>query len=70
MALDKVVASPHEAVADIRDGSSLAVGGFGLCEVSQMSDAFGDAPADRPLWGYSEPLLRHLATARAAGVGP
>ena len=39
-------------------------GGFGLCEVSQMSDAFGDAPADRPLWGYSEPLLRHLGTAR------
>jgi 3-oxoacid CoA-transferase subunit A len=29
--LDKVVASPAEAVADIRDGASLAVGGFGLC---------------------------------------
>ena len=30
MAIDKVVASPHAAVADIRDGASLAVGGFGL----------------------------------------
>jgi 3-oxoacid CoA-transferase subunit A len=28
---DKVVASPAEAVADISDGASLAVGGFGLC---------------------------------------
>ena len=31
MALDKVVSSPAEAVADIPDGSLLAVGGFGLC---------------------------------------
>jgi 3-oxoacid CoA-transferase subunit A len=31
--MDKVVASAAEAVADIRDGSSLAVGGFGLCGV-------------------------------------
>lgn len=31
MSVDKVVASPDEAVADIRDGSSIAVGGFGLC---------------------------------------
>ncbi|WP_369371392.1 CoA transferase subunit A [Promicromonospora sp. Populi] len=29
--LDKVVASAAEAVADIPDGASLAVGGFGLC---------------------------------------
>ena len=29
--LDKVVASTSEAVADIPDGASLAVGGFGLC---------------------------------------
>ncbi len=36
MALDKVVASPHEAVSDIRDGSSLAVGGFGLCGVPSV----------------------------------
>lgn len=31
--MDKVVDSPAEAVADIGDGSSLAVGGFGLCGV-------------------------------------
>lgn len=31
--MDKVVASAAEAVADIADGASLAVGGFGLCGV-------------------------------------
>jgi 3-oxoacid CoA-transferase subunit A len=31
--MDKVVASPQEAVADISDGVTLAVGGFGLCGV-------------------------------------
>src|SRR4051812_4910643 len=31
--MDKVVASTEEAVADITDGSVLAVGGFGLCGV-------------------------------------
>ena len=31
MALDKTVASAAEAVADIASGSSIAVGGFGLC---------------------------------------
>ncbi|WP_031508978.1 CoA transferase subunit A [Streptomyces megasporus] len=31
--MDKVVASAEEAVADVRDGASLAVGGFGLCGV-------------------------------------
>src|SRR3954462_643203 len=31
--MDKVVASTEEAVADIADGSVLAVGGFGLCGV-------------------------------------
>ncbi|WP_203135560.1 CoA transferase subunit A [Microbacterium sp. JZ31] len=29
--LDKVVATPDAAVADIPDGASIAVGGFGLC---------------------------------------
>src|SRR5579863_8924838 len=29
--MDKVVASAADAVADVTDGSSLAVGGFGLC---------------------------------------
>ncbi len=33
MALNKVVDSPAAAVADIFDGASLAVGGFGLCGV-------------------------------------
>ena len=31
--MDKVVASAAEAVADIADGSSLAVGGFGMSGV-------------------------------------
>jgi 3-oxoacid CoA-transferase subunit A len=31
--MDKVIASAAEAVADISDGASLAVGGFGLCGV-------------------------------------
>ncbi|GAA2403374.1 CoA transferase subunit A [Actinomadura vinacea] len=31
--MDKVVATAAEAVADIADGASLAVGGFGLCGV-------------------------------------
>jgi len=33
MTLDKVVGSPAEAVADIPDGASLAVGGFGLAGI-------------------------------------
>jgi 3-oxoacid CoA-transferase subunit A len=31
--VDKVVASAAEAVADVEDGASLAVGGFGLCGI-------------------------------------
>jgi 3-oxoacid CoA-transferase subunit A len=34
--MDKVVASAAEAVADIADGSSLVVGGFGLCGVPSV----------------------------------
>ncbi len=34
--MDKVVASAAEAVADIADGSSLAVGGFGLCGIPSV----------------------------------
>jgi 3-oxoacid CoA-transferase subunit A len=38
--MDKVVASAREAVADIADGATLAVGGFGLCGVPiQLIDA-------------------------------
>ncbi len=29
--IDKRIGSPAEAVADIPDGASIAVGGFGLC---------------------------------------
>ncbi|WP_460437038.1 CoA-transferase, partial [Angustibacter speluncae] len=31
--MDKVIASAAEAVADVPDGASLAVGGFGLCGI-------------------------------------
>src|SRR3954470_5120517 len=31
--MDKVMASPQDAVADIGDGATLSVGGFGLCGV-------------------------------------
>ena len=31
--MDKVLGSAREAVADITDGATLAVGGFGLCGV-------------------------------------
>ena len=34
--MDKVVGSAGEAVADIADGSTLAVGGFGLCGVPSV----------------------------------
>jgi 3-oxoacid CoA-transferase subunit A len=34
--VDKVVASAAEAVADIGDGASLAVGGFGLCGIPHV----------------------------------
>ncbi|HZK58579.1 MAG TPA: CoA-transferase, partial [Cryobacterium sp.] len=34
--IDKVVASAAEAVADIPDGASLAVGGFGLCGIPEV----------------------------------
>src|SRR6195256_5319281 len=33
--MDKVVATAAEAVADVTDGSSLAVGGYGLCGIPQ-----------------------------------
>ena len=34
--MDKVVREPSEAVADIPDGASLAVGGFGLCGIPHV----------------------------------
>lgn len=36
MRRDKVVATAHEALADVRDGASFAVGGFGLCGIPDM----------------------------------
>src|SRR6202012_3343504 len=33
--MDKVVATAAEAVADVTDGSSMAVGGFGLCGIPE-----------------------------------
>src|SRR4051794_41902349 len=42
--MDKVVASAAEAVSDVSDGATLAVGGFGLCGVpSVLIDAVLDA---------------------------
>ncbi|HET7173919.1 MAG TPA: CoA transferase subunit A [Nocardioidaceae bacterium] len=44
--MDKVVPSAGDAVADVRSGSSLAVGGFGLCGVpSVLIQALLDAGA-------------------------
>ena len=44
--MDKVVASAAEAVADVPDGATLSVGGFGLCGVpSVLIDALLDAGA-------------------------
>jgi 3-oxoacid CoA-transferase subunit A len=34
--MDKVVPSAAEAVADVRDGATLAVGGFGLCGIPSV----------------------------------
>ncbi|HEY1666178.1 MAG TPA: CoA-transferase, partial [Trebonia sp.] len=34
--MDKVVASAAEAVADIPDSATLAVGGFGLCGIPSV----------------------------------
>jgi 3-oxoacid CoA-transferase subunit A len=42
--MDKVISSAAQAVADIRNGSSLAVGGFGLCGIpSVLIEALLDA---------------------------
>nr|MBA2444525.1 succinyl-CoA--3-ketoacid-CoA transferase [Nocardioidaceae bacterium] len=45
--MDKVVASAAEAVADIGSGSTIAVGGFGLCGVpSVLIDALLERGVD------------------------
>ena len=41
--MDKTVATPAQAVADVPDGASLAVGGFGLCGIpSELIAALHD----------------------------
>src|SRR3982750_940125 len=46
--MDKVVASARDAVADIADGATLAVGGFGLCGVPiALIDALLEQGASR-----------------------
>ncbi|MBD8042952.1 CoA transferase subunit A [Arthrobacter sp. Sa2BUA2] len=46
--IDKTVATPAEAVADIPSGVSLAVGGFGLCGIpAALIEALYDQGADR-----------------------
>ncbi len=45
--MDKVVGSPAEAVADIASGSTIAVGGFGLCWIpSVLIEALLETGAD------------------------
>ncbi len=47
MAIDKVLGSAAEAVRDVASGSSLAVGGFGLCGVPQaLIDALLETGVD------------------------
>ncbi|MGH9292599.1 MAG: CoA transferase subunit A [Acidimicrobiales bacterium] len=48
MSLDKEVANAAEAVADIGSGSSIAVGGFGLCGIpTSLIAALHDSAPDR-----------------------
>ena len=72
--MDKVVASAAEAVADVPDGATLAVGGFGLCGVpSVLIDAVLEAgTADLEAvsnncgvdeWGLGRLLMEQAAAA-------
>src|SRR5690349_5602062 len=68
--MDKAVASAQEAVADIHDGATLAVGGFGLCGIpSVLIDALlesgvGDLEAISNNCGVDEWGLGRLLFAR------
>ncbi len=66
--MDKVVASAAEAVADIGSGSSLAVGGFGLCGGADQADrrtpGAGCGPADHD----QQQLRRRRRRARGAAL--
>ena len=68
--MDKVVASAAEAVADIASGSTIAVGGFGLCGIpSVLIDALLEQGADNleavsnncgvDEWGLGRLLMNH-----------
>src|SRR5229473_1308816 len=46
--MNKVIDSASEAIADIADGASIAVGGFGLCGIpSVLSGALAEAGVGR-----------------------
>src|SRR3954469_19298049 len=68
--MDKVVASATEAVGDIPDGATLAVGGFGLCGIpSVLIDALlesgvGDLEAISNNCGVDEGGLGRVFLAR------
>ena len=64
--MDKVVASAVDAVADIPDGATLAVGGFGLCGVpSVLIEALLEA---MPKGEIAAPLPEFPAFAFALGT--
>lgn len=79
--MDKTVASAAEAVADITSGSSLAVGGFGLCGIPSVLVAALDAQGADELsvvsnncgvddWGLGILLShRRIARIQASYVG-
>ena len=65
--MDKVVASAAEAVADIPDGATLAVGGFGLCGVpSVLIDALLEAGVTGPGGGVEQLRRRRVGSGPAA----
>ena len=65
--MDKVVASAAEAVADIASGSSLAVGGFGLCGIPRvLIEALLEQGVDRPRGGVEQLRRRRLGPRAAA----
>ena len=67
--MDKVVASAAEAVADVADGSTLAVGGFGLCGVpSVLIDALLEAGVAGSRGGVEQLWRRRVGSGPAADV--
>ena len=66
--MDKVVASAAEAVADIPDGATLSVGGFGLCGIpSVLIEALLEAGVDGPRGGVQQLRRGRLGPRAAAG---